>query len=80
MIKGPKADGTPPRPGELWAMDPTWRKDYRRENEVIYALILTEDGNAGADMVIPVYEPTYLALVDGELLSLHWSWFRSRIK
>jgi len=61
-------------------MDPSWLRERQQECENVCALILAEDGNPGADMVIPVYEPTYLALIDSELLSLHWSWFRSKIK
>lgn len=66
---------TVPKPGDLWEIDEMWR------GKKFYALVLQVLINRHDDDVHHNnhIEPLYRCLIEGDLVDLHWSWFKCRL-
>lgn len=80
--------GQPPTPGELWILDSSWKSPFQNSNsDKKIALVLKElceNGSVGSENEYGEWcsnplDPIYRSLVDGQVVDLHWSWFKRRL-
>lgn len=85
----------PPQPGEIWSLDENWNPpalgntNYTDLKSTKIALVLKElclgeqlddeDINEQGEWHSDPLDPLYRSLVDGQIVDLHWSWFRVRL-
>lgn len=73
-------------PGEVWRIDPSW--DRYEDPDIVsprYALVIdhvdtrADEHRYGDSTLDPPEGEVCTVLIEGEIYSLHWSWFRERI-